>query len=74
MRLANRRLANTLSNPRPKSGITAIQGRARPRDPICSGVRDALSWLAACHVVGLAQSGANFIRERSRTFPSKVCR
>ena len=26
MRLANRRLAKTLSNPRPKSGITAIRG------------------------------------------------
>ena len=31
-----------------------------------SGVADRLGWLAACHVAGFAQSGANFIRERSR--------
>src|SRR3954449_2318472 len=37
-----------------------------------SGVADRLGWLAACHVAGLAQSGAHFIRERPRTCPSKA--
>src|SRR4051812_29204411 len=34
-----------------------------------SGVAYRLDWFAPCHVAGLAQGEANFIRERSRTRP-----